>query len=255
VRKWMNSAQEAFSALGHTSQRYPFSEKELDDLQALRRGIFAKAEISKDECIREPSVFFAIPACAGQLTANDFGKYVELISQKNIPAGSPVLAADTRRADNRETVEKIVNQVREFLKKTHLPLPSQIDLEISHHYGVENFFTTGAVLLNCVNRKYCKKLVVLLPGQSHPEHWHKIKEETFHVQHGEMTMDLDGESRTYRAGELILVPRGAKHSFATTEGVIFEEISSTHRKSDSFYSDESIMQNANRKTFLTHWME
>jgi quercetin dioxygenase-like cupin family protein len=95
----------------------------------------------------------------------------------------------------------------------------------------------------------------MLPGQMHPEHWHEIKEETFHVQYGEMTTVLDGVARTYKAGDLILVPQGTKHSFETKKGVVFEEISSTHRPADSFYSDVQIMQNKNRKTSLTYWME
>jgi N-acetylneuraminate synthase len=36
--------------------------------------------------------------------------------------------------------------------------------------------------------------------------------------------------------------------------VVIEEISSTHYKEDSFYTDESINQNPNRKTLLTYWM-
>jgi len=45
-----------------------------------------------------------------------------------------------------------------------------------------------------------------------------------------------------------------KHRFQTRSGVVFEEISSTHNKSDSYYSDPAIAQNANRKTWLTYWM-
>jgi sialic acid synthase SpsE/quercetin dioxygenase-like cupin family protein len=255
VRAWIESASEAFAMIGKTDDRYAFSEKEQADLQALRRGVFARQVIKKGERISTGAVFFAIPTVDDQLVANDLGKYVELVAEKDIAEGAAVLGCDTRRVDNREKVYEIVQRVRAFLKQTHLPLPSRIDLEISHHYGIDRFFETGAVLLNCVNREYCKKVIVMLPGQTHPEHWHEIKEETFHVQFGEMTVVLDGESRVYKAGELILVPAGAKHSFETKEGVIFEEISSTHRAVDSFYSDERIMQNKARKTLLTHWME
>jgi len=37
-------------------------------------------------------------------------------------------------------------------------------------------------------------------------------------------------------------------------GCVMEEISSTHHKNDSFYTDDSINQNTNRKTILTYWM-
>jgi N-acetylneuraminate synthase len=36
---------------------------------------------------------------------------------------------------------------------------------------------------------------------------------------------------------------------------VIEEISSTHFKEDSFYTDETIMKNKNRKTVLTYWMD
>ena len=45
-----------------------------------------------------------------------------------------------------------------------------------------------------------------------------------------------------------------KHYFESNdEGLIIEEISSTHLKNDSFYTDKNIMENEDRKTLLTHW--
>jgi N-acetylneuraminate synthase len=53
---------------------------------------------------------------------------------------------------------------------------------------------------------------------------------------------------------VITVARGVKHTFQTTGGVVFEEISSTHDKNDSYYTDPAIAQNTHRKTWLTYWM-
>ena len=50
----------------------------------------------------------------------------------------------------------------------------------------------GLLLLTVVNREYCKKLLVSLPGQKHPEQYHKQKEETFHVLYGSIELELDG---------------------------------------------------------------
>ena len=110
-------------------------------------------------------------------------------------------------------------------------------------------------MLNFVNREYCKKLIVMLPGQRHPEHAHKEKEETFYIVFGDITIALDGEEKTYQKGDLVLVNRGVKHRFSTKHGVIFEEISSTHYKNDSYYSDPAVMKNGARKTLLTYWMD
>ena len=30
-------------------------------------------------------------------------------------------------------------------------------VEYSHHYGIPNFGRTGCILIDCVNREYCKK--------------------------------------------------------------------------------------------------
>jgi len=50
------------------------------------------------------------------------------------------------------------------------------------------------------------------------------------------------------------VEKGKKHSFSTKGGAVIEEISSTHWKEDSYYTDPAIARNKNRKTFLTYWM-
>jgi quercetin dioxygenase-like cupin family protein len=49
------------------------------------------------------------------------------------------------------------------------------------------------------------------PNASYPDHTHAT--ETAHViLSGEMTLTMDGHSRTYRAGERCDVPAGAVHS-------------------------------------------
>jgi len=95
----------------------------------------------------------------------------------------------------------------------------------------------------------------MLPGQRHPEHAHQQKEETFYVVYGDISISLDSDEKNYTAGDLVLVRRGVKHQMFTKSGVIFEEISSTHFKNDSYYSDPLIAQNLARKTLLTYWME
>jgi len=255
VRNWVRSAAEAMAMCGAADSRHTFGEGEIKELHALRRGVFANRRIAKGEEIDTAKVFYAIPSKEGQLAANDMSKYTRFVARNDIEANAPVMSDNVELTHIRDKVFDIVQQVRKFIKKSRLPLPGQVDLEISHHYGIENFHKTGAILLNIVNREYCKKLIVMLAGQSHPTHFHKLKEETFHVQYGEMTITFDGKDQKYKAGDLILVPRGSKHSFATEHGVIFEEISSTHYKNDSFYEDDAITRNEHRKTLLTYWME
>jgi N-acetylneuraminate synthase len=95
----------------------------------------------------------------------------------------------------------------------------------------------------------------MLPGQKHPVHHHIKKEETFHVLYGDVTFDLDGNTKECKAGEIIVVERGMNHSFQSKNGVIFEEVSTTHFQDDSYYKDEKILQNKNRKTEMTFWSD
>ena len=73
----------------------------------------------------------------------------------------------------------IIKDVKTFLSQTGIVYPGRAKLEISHHYGIENFYKTGITMIPVINREYCKKYIIALPGQSHPEQYHKIKEETF----------------------------------------------------------------------------
>ena len=61
-------------------------------------------------------------------------------------------------------------------------------------------------------------------------------------------------SKTYGPGSVINIEPKVRHSFVSKAGCVIEEVSSTHFVDDSFYTDESINLNKNRKTLLTHWM-
>ena len=53
----------------------------------------------------------------------------------------------------------------------------------------------GATIINCINREYCKKIIIMLPGQENPAHSHLKKEETFQVLHGVLTINIAGEEK------------------------------------------------------------
>jgi mannose-6-phosphate isomerase-like protein (cupin superfamily) len=134
-------------------------------------------------------------------------------------------------------------------------LPDKLEMELSHHYGIDKFAEFGATIINCINREYCKKLIILLPGQKHPVHYHKRKEETFHIVYGDVAVDLAGTSNGFKNGDMIIVEREKKHSFSSEKGAVIEEISTTHYKNDSYYEDPDILNNKRRKTEMTFWSD
>jgi len=148
-----------------------------------------------------------------------------------------------------------IHKIKALLAKASVPLNSDFEVEYSHHYGLENFAKTGAVLIKCVDREYCKKVLVQLPGQAHPSHYHKSKEETFQILHGTLEVEIDRHRKTLRPGDTCLVQRGVWHSFWTETGCVFEEISSRDIPGDSVYAEQRIskMERSERKTVVDHW--
>ena len=109
-------------------------------------------------------------------------------------------------------------------------------------------------MFTIVNREYCKKILVSLPKQIHPAQYHKKKEETFNVIYGNVDLVLDGKKKYLYPGDVVTIKPGQVHQFSSKKGSVIEEISTTHHKSDSYYIDESINQNKNRKTVVNFWM-
>ena len=254
IEKWLLAAQQAFIACGVKGKRMKFSEKELKDLRLFKRGVFAKRDIKKGEKLDLSNIFLAWPNQDNQILANEMSKYKYFYLKRDIKEKEPILSSDVEITDTRDKVYQIMVKVREFLDQAKVYVSNKVEVEISHHYGIDNFYQTGAVLINCISREYCKKLLILCPGQSHPTHFHKQKEETFQVLSGDLILNLEGKEKECKPGDIVLVQRGARHSFKTEKGVVFEEISTTHFKEDSFYDDEKIMKNEERKTRLTYWL-
>ena len=249
VEKWIHSAYEAIIMCGIKNERYKFTEKEKSDLFALRRGVFAKKKINKGEKLDLTNVYFAFPSVEGQLLANEISKYNEFYLHDGVIDENQPLMIKNLSKDNRETkVQSKVTKVISILREGNVIIPLNSECEISHHYGLDEFEECGATIINCINREYCKKIMVVLPGQKHPSHYHKLKEETFNILHGELILNLNGEEKKYKPGESVVVEREAKHSFSSEVGCVFEEISTTHHLNDSYYEDEKIKENNNRKT-------
>lgn len=250
---WLDKASKALIACGH-KEKTTASEKELSDLMQFKRGMFAKNKIVKGSVINKKDVYFAWPNVDYQVLANNTSKYNQFTALEDIEPDQPIMFEKVSVLNTREKIWNIVQDVKEFLIKTDVVYPGQAELEISHHYGLDKFYETGITMITVVNREYCKKLIIVLPNQSHPEQYHKQKEETFVVLYGEVELTLDGKTQTLKKGDVITIEKEVKHIFTTKTGCVIEEVSSTHYVNDSYYTDESIAKNKDRKTFVTYWL-
>ncbi len=254
VRDWLQSIRLAIAMCGRSGERAQINPAEQDSLFSLRRGAFARQLIPAGTKITKEDIYFAFPPRPNQVTANDWGKYKHFTAIEKIEPDAPVISEKVNIQDDRDRVLSIATRVKQLLVESQITVPSGVELEISHHYGLEKFYEFGLTMLTVVNRAYCKKLLLCLPNQKHPEQHHKKKEETFHVLYGELHLTLNGTTSIFKPGAVINIEPGVRHAFVSPTGAVIEEISSTHFVNDSIYTDPSINLNSNRKTVLTYWI-
>ena len=253
IARWIEAHKQAVAACGG-KHRSPASPEEIASLRSLMRGVFAREEIKKGDKLKRDKVYFAMPLSDGQLTSGDWFDGVE--ADKDYSPHEPVnMAVANTVLPPEEIIYRIMLQVKGMLHKARIHIGKDSSIELSHHYGLERFREFGAVIMNCINRKYCKKLIIQLPRQKHPYHFHKKKEETFQLLYGDLEVELDGKRIKPQTGDTILVRPGEWHKFHTLDGAIFEEVSTTHFDNDSFYEDDRIarLPREARKTVISKW--
>ncbi len=255
VTRWLQSAADALTMLGDPEKRYPAPEAEQSALRDLARGAYTKTPVAAGETIKHSNVVFAMPNVPTQLVAQDFSKYSDYVAMRDIPANGAILLDEVQGHHTQETVYKFVGDVKALIRKSKVQVPGQCELELSHHYGLSKFREYGLTAITVVNREYCKRLMVVLGGQKHPEQWHEMKDETYHILYGDVTVERDGVCTTHKSNDIITIPHGVRHSFWTKSGAVIEEISSNYSSNDSYYTDANIKANPNRKTYVMYWID
>lgn len=250
LNTWLENLSQAVEIVGSIDNRKDYITKESKALRPLKRGAFANNKILKGETVKEENLYFAIPSNDDQLLANDISKFNEIVSKSEQNIMADIKYDDLDINDNKKSLEVIRDKVLNLLSEINLNYLSDKTLEISHHYGIEKFYEYGASLITVINQLYCKKIIIMLPGQENPTHYHKKKDESFVILHGELEVVLEGKEYNLKPGDILHIPIKSKHSFKSKNGSIFEEISTTHYTDDSFYIEEKININEDRKSFI-----
>jgi N-acetylneuraminate synthase len=250
---WIKAAVKSKRLCGAAERPAPVDE-ESASLQSLWRGVYIRRPVKAGIQLDREDVYFAMPCAQGQISSGEFKQGIVL--RRAIEQDAPLMhdAAQLPSHPDKQVLFTAIHTAKAMLNDARIALPTEFETEFSHHYGVARFPEVGIIIVTCVNRSYCKKLVVQFPGQRHPSHYHKRKEETFQVLSGVLEMVVEGRRRTLHPGDIQLIQQGVWHEFWTDTGVIFEEISTTHFKDDSYYEDKTInMAGAARKTIVNQW--
>lgn len=226
-------------------------QEELDSLNSLMRGVYLKKAVKKGDPIMEEDVFFAMPCNEKQMNSGEFSE--DIIASKDYEVNGEL--QEKKMITDIGLVRSVIHDAKGMLYEAGIAVGDKFEVELSHHYGMKHFRQIGAIIISIINREYCKKLLVILPGQKHPVHMHKIKEETFQLLYGDLLVTIEEKERIMKPGDIQTVLRGERHSFTSTRGAIFEEVSTTHIKNDSYYDDVKIrsLDPIERKTILKRW--
>lgn len=244
TQQWIKEVLEAKTMCQVSNPKV--SHDELATMHSLQRGVYAKREIQRLEEITPDDVFYALPR-NGISSGQFYGHQLKATSHYEV--NKPLREAAVLHPNDGDKYG-IKYDVLSVLRDAGVNYKGTI--ELSHHYGLDQFRAVGAAIVNIINEnEYCKKIIVVLPGQVHPIHWHKVKKETFIVQWGEGVMVVDGEDIAVKADDIIHILPGMKHGFRSATGMVFEEVSTQHLPNDSFYSDENVpLEGSLRKTFV-----
>jgi N-acetylneuraminate synthase len=250
INSWIEDILTAREICGERNKKV-ITEDEIRSMNELARGVYAANEIQIGENLTRDKVCFAMPCGKDQTSSGEWNDCMTATAQYK--QNTPI--SEERLINNISRVRRVIHEVKGMLSEAKIVIPNTFELELSHHYGMEKFREIGATIINILNREYCKKIIIILPGQKHPEHYHKDKSETFQVLCGALSLNLDGKKQMLTCGNIVTIERNMLHSFSSESGCIFEEISSTHIKSDSFYSDPEISHKdiIERKTVLKEW--
>ena len=147
--------------------------------------------------------------------------------------------------------------------------PEEVERIELADFGLDDFEREGLILFTYVNtERYCAKELLLLPGQTCPQHRHPPlgpgnpgKQETFRCRRGEVFLYVSGEPTPEPAAtppgehydvwhEIRLAP-GAQHTIppdtphrftAGPEGAVVSEFSSTNRDDLDVFTDSRVVR-------------
>ena len=223
---------------------------ESDSLRQLKRGAWLRHDVKAGDKITRQDLFYAIPIQEGQISTDQCSKYTSFTFKKDCGANAPLMREDVNVSSNQDKLMDITRTVVTMLKRENIAYPKKGQLEISHHHGLEQFHRIGVSMITLINGVYCKKLLILLPGQTCPIHRHSVKDETFFVLAGKASIQVGDNTSECIVGDMVNVPPNSWHSLTSDSGVVIEEVSSTHNKSDSEYLSNDINKNPDRKTLV-----
>jgi len=260
--KWLDFLNQTILRIGSVNARNKFLINEQKNILNFKRGAFLKKGLykKKGDKINFEDIDLCFPLGKGQIASNQLTKFADFILKKDVSSEQMLTNKNLLIKSTRTEIEKIRDKINFLIKISGVVTDKKNKLEISHHYGVKSFYEFGICMLTLVNNNlYCKKLIFILNKQTHPAQFHKKKQETFFILFGKIELIVTKKNKKNKikkilsVGDLITLKPLEIHEFKciSKNGAVIEEISTTSEIQDSFYIDNKINQNRNRKSVIS----
>src|SRR3989344_8467315 len=89
------------------------------------------------------------------------------------------------------------------------------------------------------NEKYCGKILNLKKGFQSSLHYHKNKHETFYLLDGKVLMEVEGNKKIMKTGDVQILEPKTKHRFTPLVNSKIIEFSTHHDDEDTYRDIES----------------
>lgn len=84
------------------------------------------------------------------------------------------------------------------------------------------------------NELYCFKKIFVKKGHQCSVHWHRLKDEEFYIEYGNIVLELFGTSTNLKKGMSYRIRPNNVHRFTALEDTMIYEVSTHHEDSDSY---------------------
>jgi D-lyxose ketol-isomerase len=115
---------------------------------------------------------------------------------------------------------------------------------LTPHFGLHDFYRIGEIEYWIVNdrvNEYCGKFLFMFENQRCPLHHHNIKDETFYIVKGNVSMEADGRTFLMKPGDTYKMSPGVDHTFAAVDGpALVLEVSLPSIEHDNIFADKNI---------------
>jgi D-lyxose ketol-isomerase len=139
-------------------------------------------------------------------------------------------------------IERAKAEALSMLKAAGIILAQDETIEITD-FGKNDYARLGLGLVIRLNEpEYASKWLTVLPGQTCPNHYHKLIKETFIIIKGDVSLVMNDQKVEMGPGDKVTMPVGTWHLFSSKKGAVIEEITTRQVADDSYFEDSSIQR-------------